>query len=58
MCKVTEAIIKRVETAISLDVPPQEVADFLMGEGLSSDEAFLVYRAAEVSLRLRYGATG
>lgn len=53
MSNVTERVIARVENAISVGAPVESIVDFLAADGITGYDAFLAYKAAEVSLRMR-----
>ena len=52
MVKITSDIIRRVEAAIGSDVPVENVVAMLASEGITGYDAFLAYKAGEVSLRM------
>lgn len=53
MCNVTERVIARVEAAISVGASPESIVELLASAGVTDYDAFLAYKAAEVSLRMR-----
>jgi hypothetical protein len=53
MSNVTERVIARVEAAICVGAPAESIVDFLAAEGIVGYDAFLAFKAAEVSLRMR-----
>jgi len=53
MNNVTERVIGRVEVAISVGAPVESIVDLLAHEGITGYDAFLAYKAAEVSLAMR-----
>lgn len=52
MSNVTERVIARVERAIGVGAPIEAIIDFLAHEGITGYDAFLAYKAAEVSIRM------
>jgi hypothetical protein len=53
MNNVTSKIIARVEAAISVGASPESIVELLASEGITGYDAFLTYKAAEVSLKMR-----
>lgn len=52
MCKITENIIRRVETAICLGESAENIVSFLKERGIEGYDAYLAYKAAEVSIKM------
>ncbi len=52
MSNVTERVIARVENAINVGAPVKSILDFLAAEGITGYDAFLAYKAAEVSIAM------
>jgi len=53
MCNVTELVIGRVEAAISVGASAEDIVALLADEGITGYDAFLAFKAAEVSLAMR-----
>ncbi len=50
---ITERVIARVEAAICVGADAESIVSMLESEGVVGYDAFLAYKAAEVSLRMR-----
>lgn len=50
---INERLIARVENAIAIGAPVEDIAQMLKGYGLTGYNAWLAYKAGEVSLRMR-----
>lgn len=50
--KMSEKTIARVETLISAGADPETIADILKKDGITGYNAWLIYKAAEVSLAM------
>jgi len=52
MNNVTERLIARVENAINVGAEVEDIVQLLAGHGVTGYDAWLAYKAAEVSIRL------
>jgi len=52
-CKVTEKVINRVEMALGLGIPLDEIVQMLADDEIEGYDAYLAVKAAEVSIRMR-----
>lgn len=52
MNNVTERVIARVENAICVGAPAESIMELLETEGINGYDAYLAYKAAEVSLKM------
>lgn len=52
MNNVTERLIARVENAINVGAEVEDIVQLLAGHGVTGYDAWLAYKAAEVSVRM------
>lgn len=50
---VTENIIARVENAMYVGASPEDIVQILADAGITGYDAWLAYKAAEVSIKIR-----
>lgn len=53
MNNVTERVIARFDSVICMGASVESIVDLHTHEGITGYDAFLAYKAAEVSLRMR-----